>query len=94
MRASELKAKVESANEDSKFFSRGNMRFAGDTMSNFGVRGPLPFVTHLGDRIQVYELYRRRPVKEGLRSSAYFNADTFRQTHGKLVEPESNLNKG
>jgi hypothetical protein len=53
----------------SHFFERPTMKFFGDRMSNYGVR-------FLKDE-NVYELYRRNPVKHGLNSSAYFDADTF-----------------
>jgi len=42
---------------DHKFFSRNNMKFAGDTMRNFGT-----FADDTGRII----LYRRKPVKHGL----------------------------
>jgi hypothetical protein len=83
--ASELKYRVESAKHESHFFSRANMKFAGDTMRNYGVRGPLRFKTHSGDACEVWELFRRRAVKFGLRDSAYFRTDTYAQTFGELV---------
>jgi len=70
-----LRAELLARNSESRFFSRENMRFAGDTMRNYGVR-----LTTINDGVQVFELYRRRPVKHGLQSSAYFTADTFTQT--------------
>lgn len=85
MNASQLKFKVECAREDSLFFSRNNMKFAGDTMRNYGVRGPLKFKTSSGELCEVYELYRRRAVKFGLKDSAYFRADTYAQTHGEML---------
>lgn len=80
--ASDLRAFVEGCNENSKFFSRENMRGAGDTMKNYGVRRAT-IDTHSGDGVEVFELYRRRAVKHGLRDSAYFRADTFAQTFQK-----------
>lgn len=73
--ASELKYRVEATG--SKYFTRENMRFAGDTMRNYGVRR-IKAQTRAGDIIEVYELYRKKPVKHGLKSSAYFNPDTYR----------------
>jgi len=70
-----LRAELLARNSESRFFRRENMRFAGDTMRNYGVR-----LTTINGGVQVYELYRRKPVKHGLQSSAYFLADTFAQT--------------
>ena len=84
--ARELRARVEGARHDAKFFSRENMKFSGDTMRNYGVRGPLRFKTHGGETCEVWELFRRRPVKYGLCASAYFRSDTYSQTFGD-VEP-------
>lgn len=78
MNASELKYHVETTRHDSKFFCRENMKFAGDTMRNYGVRSAT-ITDHSGNTIVCWELYRRRPVKHGLRSSAYFCKETFRQ---------------
>lgn len=78
--ASDLKYAVESAGRESHFFSRQNMRFAGDTMRNYGVRR-VSITDSRGDQIDAYELYRRRPVKHGLRSSAYFDASTFERVY-------------
>lgn len=75
--ASELKAHVEAAGHDSHFFTRDTMRFFGDTMRNYGVRGPVEIKTPSGDTVLAYELYRRRPVKHNNSSSAFFNATTF-----------------
>lgn len=69
-----LKYKVERAGHAPYFFSRKTMRFFGDTMKNYGVRD--------GGTIgknEVWELYRKRPVKHGLRRSAYFDKTTFHQ---------------
>jgi len=79
MTPSQLKALHEDAHPESLFFSRGNMRFAGDTMANFGVRAePVTFKTWSGDIVTCWELYRRRPVKHGLRGSHYFDCVTYR----------------
>lgn len=67
MNASELKAKYIENNPDGYYFSRGTMRFFGDTMRNYGVK----------DHGSYYELWRRRPVNAGLHSSAYFDSETF-----------------
>ncbi len=90
MTASELKYQYEinRLNPTGLFFSRGNMRFAGDTMKNFGVRKAGMFKRHSGDTVEVYELYRKRPVKHGLQSSHYFTVSNCELVHGKLVETE------
>lgn len=56
------------------FFKRETMRFFGDTMKNYGLRSY--------DE-STWELYRKRPVKHGLKSSAFFDKDTFNQVFGK-----------
>jgi hypothetical protein len=71
MTPSELKRKVEETG--SLYFTRNNMKFSGDTMANYGVRKVTIFKTNQ----EVYELYRKRPVKHGLKRSAYFHAVTF-----------------
>lgn len=82
MTPSELKARVEAAGHSPHFFTRQSMRFFGDTMRNYGVRGPQTVTQYDGTKRTVYELYRRRPVKHGLRSSAYFDAETFARVQG------------
>lgn len=75
MTPSELKYQVEQTG--SHFFERDSMRFAGDTMRNYGVRGPVTVDTATRTGLQAWELYRRRPVKHGLQKSAFFAVDTF-----------------
>lgn len=83
MTPSQLKSKVEETRSSSKFFTRENMEFAGDTMSNYGVI-ETTIETWTDDKpVEVYELYRKRPVKYGLMKSAYFRKDTFEQTFQK-----------
>lgn len=88
--ASDLKYYVEQAGHDSHFFTRKTMKFFGDTMKNYGVR-KIEMLTIYDDEgnyigpegriIEVYELYRRNPVKHGLTGSAYFDAATFKRVH-------------
>lgn len=85
MTASELKKQVETARPDSKFFSRENMRAFGDTMRNYGVRSAT-VVTNLGETVECWELWRKRPVKEGLKGAAYFDKQSFRQVFPKRQE--------
>lgn len=80
MTASELRAAVESRGTESHFFSRRSMRFFGDTMRNYGVRAA-EVKTFDGSTVAVWELYRRRPVKHGVRTSAYFDRATFARVH-------------
>lgn len=87
MNAIELKAHVEQG-PDRFFFTRQTMRFFGDTMSNYGVRSTT-LNTHWDDTgnnyseqtrtIEVWELYRKHPVKHGLQDSAYFDKKTYRR---------------
>ncbi len=73
MNASELKFNVEKTG--SVFFTRDSMKFFGDRMSNYGVRK-----LELNGRIY-YELFRRKPVKNGLFKSAYFDGVTFERVY-------------
>jgi hypothetical protein len=88
MTASELKSKVEQGT-DSFFFTHDTMRFFGDTMANYGVRdgGTMPYhwdetgnnYSDIPRMVEVWELYRKHPVKHGLKSSAYFDKKSFRK---------------
>lgn len=87
MTPSELKMHVEIANHETHFFDRKTMRFFGDTMKNYGVRlatipsnydGAGNYVKN-GVQVECWELYRKRPVKHGLKTSAYFDTVHFRQ---------------
>ncbi len=69
MTPSELKYHIEQAGHEPYFFARRTMRFFGDTLRNYGTR----------DAGDCWELYRRRPVKHGLDSSAFFDKTTFRR---------------
>ena len=71
MTPSELKYHVEQAGTCEHFFTRSTMRFFGDTMKNYGVRSS-------GD---CWELYRKRAVKGGLKTSAFFDKITFERIH-------------
>ena len=76
MTPSELKSHVEQRPGGSHFFDRATMRTFGDTMRNYGVRRTtIATCTEIG--VAVYELYRKRPVNHGLRTSAYFDCTTF-----------------
>lgn len=64
--ASDLKYFVESMGKEPHFFTRSTMRFFGDTMRNYGVKNHPSYI----------ELIRKRPVKHGQMSSAYFDRAT------------------
>lgn len=66
------------------FFSRGSMRFFGDTLANYGIRSAKVFTCFDADgkytptiiEVDVWELYRKRPVKNNLKESTYFSKET------------------
>ena len=89
MNASELKYRVEQSGNCEHFFTRSTMRFFGDTMRNYGVRRA-SIIVHYddnGDYMEApqlrdaWELYRKRAVKHGLKSSAYFDCGSFRRLY-------------
>lgn len=70
---------------ESHFFTRRTMAFFGDTMANYAVAlEPVTFADYSGEPVTCWQLRRKRPVKHGLQSSAYFCVDTFR----KVSRPE------
>jgi len=78
MTPARLRALVEEAGREPYFFTRETMRFFGDTMANYSVsREPVTFQTYSGETVTCWELCRKRPVKHGLRSPAYFDVETF-----------------
>jgi hypothetical protein len=83
MNASDLKFHVTSAGFDSHFFTRETMRFFGDTMRNYGVRSVIVTCrsekTGGAESVSAWELFRRKPVKHGVKGSAYFCKNTFRR---------------
>jgi hypothetical protein len=84
MTSSELKYLYERNNPGGYFFDRATMRFFGDTMRNFGVRdgGTIQTVSGKGiEEIEVWELYRKRPVVCGLHGFVRY----FRKDNGKEV---------
>ena len=87
MNASELKYQVENHGHDRYFFTRDTMKFFGDTMRNYGVRKTI-IKTYSGNMVDVWELYRKRPVKFNNKSSAYFNCETFAQEFKSREEEE------
>lgn len=94
MTASELKSRIEQSGVEQSgveqhFFTRQTMKFFGDSMSNYGVRNTYVVSSFDADgnyveggiRRQVWELWRKRPNKHGLQSSAYFDPFTFKRVH-------------
>lgn len=79
--AATLKYRVENRGRESHFFTRKTMQFFGDTMRNYGVR----FV--MADGAPAWELFRRKPVKHGMRDSAYFCAHEYRRLFPQDVRP-------
>ena len=73
MTPSELEANILKHKPDSHFFDQKTMKFFGDTMSNYGVRKAEI------NGLAVWELYRKRLVKHGLKSSAFFRVSDFQQ---------------
>ena len=76
MTPSELKYNMLEHNPESHFFDRKTMKCFGDTMANYGVRSGC-IQARDGQMVEVWELYRKRAVKGGLRASAFFDKETF-----------------
>jgi hypothetical protein len=76
MTPSDLKFHFETKQNNTLFFSRNNMKWAKDTMANYGVR----------DAGEYWELYRKRPVKMGLQTSHYFHKVTFEHISDSTYE--------
>jgi len=81
MTPSDLKREIEEKGTAPHFFTRKTMRFFGDTMKNYAVSGPLKITDNMDEERLVYELRRKKPVKHGLKDSAYFDAETFYRVH-------------
>lgn len=73
----DLKRLYEAKNPNGKFFTRNNMRFAGDTMKNYSVkeRGKYWF-----------ELARIKPTAKGASKSVYFHRESMRYTANEPME--------
>ena len=92
MTLSELKVAVEAAGHERHFFDRKTMKFFGDTMSNYGVRSTVITCNYnehgqyveTGVQVEVWELYRKRAVKHGLKQSAYFGKASFKQVYARI----------
>lgn len=86
MTPSELKASVIEHNPESHYFDRNTMKFFGDTMRNYGVRTAL-----VKDNVECWELYRKRPVNNGLHGSVYFDKITFKRVFPYTLEHAENI---
>ena len=74
----QLRDNHEIAHPGSLFFSRNNMRFAGDTMGNFAVSPTaVEFVTYSGDHVTCWQLRRKRTTPKGFSTPFYFNCETW-----------------
>lgn len=82
MTASELKYQVEEHGHEPYFFTHKTMRFFGDTMRNYGVRKTIVRANH-EEGIEAWALYRKRAVKRGIQTTAYFRADNFKRINPK-----------
>ncbi len=63
---------------ESYYFTNKTMKFFGDTMKNYGVRSAV-IDTYKEKNVEVWELYRKCPIKYGFQSRADFNKKTFNQ---------------
>lgn len=85
MSPADLKYEHESRHPNSHFFDRKTMQFFGDTMRNYGISKTVlqtaDAATGLIVPVAVWELFRRKPVKAGVQSSAFFARDDFRRVH-------------
>jgi hypothetical protein len=87
----ELKAAVEASGNERHYFTRDTMKCFGDTMRNYGVRRVSVIASFdaagtyhdSGVTRDAWELYRKRPVKHGNQSSAYFDPVTFARIFAK-----------
>jgi len=74
-----LELKHQTRNIHPFFFTGETLKFFGDTMKNYGVRGGII------DDIEVWELYRKKPVIDGLQNSHYFRKDNFEGISGGVL---------
>ena len=87
MTASKLKTLHEQHQPNSFYFTKKAMKFFGDTMSNYYVPAGLVRIKKRDDEIvDCYALERRRPVKNGVSKTVYFDAQSFSLVSGQLVE--------
>jgi len=73
MNKSELIDKVNQTG--SYFFSKDNLRFFGDSRSNYYLSRKI----HDVNGVNCYKLSRRKAVNGGLKAPAYFDVDSFKK---------------
>lgn len=79
MTASRLKLLYEQT-QGGPYFTRKNMKFCGDTMSNYYVSAkPVEVTSIAGELYTCWELTRRKPVKHNAQFSVYFDTTTFKK---------------
>lgn len=88
MTPAQLKYETERRQVEPFFFTRDTMKFFGDRMSNYRCRSATIRAMncekvvdgrHPIETVEVWELWRRRPVRHGLQDSAYFDKLTFKR---------------
>lgn len=69
------------------YFDKEEMRYFGDTITNFACNGETQHVVDILDNeCTVYEVYRKRPNGRGLTDSVYFDSETFERKFLKEVD--------
>jgi hypothetical protein len=82
--ASYIKLHYTLKNPNDHFFDRKSMRFFGDTMANYAANNTMHHVETYSDGVvECYMLRRKKPVKNGLSSPAFFSVDSFELIHSK-----------
>jgi hypothetical protein len=76
---------------DTFFFDRKTMRFFGDTMSNYYTPAKPVLIDTLEGQVEAWPLYRRKPVRYGLKSTAYFRTDDYSQVFPIPTNNEGDL---
>ena len=79
----DLKFHHQSHHPESHFFDSKTMRFFGDSMSNYRVSGPVMVDTWSRGHVECWALERKRAVKNGLKTAAYFSTADFEQIQSK-----------
>ena len=83
MNVSQFKTLMLEKNPESTFFHKDNMKFAGDTMRNFGVR-KISLTVYCNNEpkfMEVIELYRKKTTSKGFFRSFYFDTETLRSVY-------------
>ena len=91
MTPNELRYLVEKKSTSNHFFNPETLRFFGDIMANYGVVSTTITILDSWDNegqpiyteADVWELFRKKPVKHALKNSAYFRKDNFKRVHDR-----------